>query len=101
MARGLARAPIPKNLCALRGLRVKIPMRLSKRQQALHWRLLKDAMPLLMQGRETWTKAEEDAQRKALYNRALGEEKSLTKMDDDDFDLVLGALKAILEPDNL
>jgi hypothetical protein len=42
----------------------------------------------LMPGRETWTKHEEDQRRHELYTQALGEEKSLTEFDNDDFDKV-------------
>lgn len=76
-------------------------MKLSKAQQALHWRLWKQALPKLMPGRETWTKLEETEARHALYIQALGEDKSLTEMGNEDFDLVLGALRAIVDPTDL
>jgi hypothetical protein len=55
----------------------------------------------LMNGRETWTKHEEDQRRHELYLQALGEEKSLTELDNDDFDKVKAAMLAIVEPGNL
>lgn len=76
-------------------------MKLSKRQQALHWRLWGQAKAILFPELSTLNSQLETEARHALYIRALGEDKSLTAMDDDDFDLVLGALNAILEPDNL
>lgn len=76
-------------------------MKLSPAQQKLHWALWKRACAKLMPGRVTWTKAEENERRHALYLQALGEEKSLTEMDNDDFDKVKAALLAIVEPGNL
>jgi hypothetical protein len=76
-------------------------MKLSTRQQHLHWALWKRVKAKLMPGRETWTKHEENEQRHALYMQALGEDKSLTEMDNEDFDLVLGELKAIVNPGDL
>lgn len=76
-------------------------MRLSTAQQHLHWALWKRAKAKLMPGRETWTKHEENERRHALYIQALGDDKSLTEMDNEDFDLVLGALRAIIDPSDL
>lgn len=76
-------------------------MKLSKPQQHLHWALWKQAKAKLMPGRETWTKHEKNEARHAVYIQALGEDKSLTEMDNDDFDKVKGALLAIIEPGNL
>jgi hypothetical protein len=76
-------------------------MKLSPRQQALHWALWKRVKAKEMPGRETWTKHEENERRHALYVQALGEEKSLTEFDNDDFDKVKAAMLAIVEPGNL
>lgn len=76
-------------------------MKLSVSQQRLHWALWKRAKAKLMPGRETWTKHEENEHRHAIYIQALGDDKSLTEMDNEDFDLVLGALRAIIDPSNL
>jgi len=76
-------------------------MKLSTAQQHLHWALWKRAKAKLMPGRETWTKHEENEQRHAVYIQALGEEKSLTEMNNAEFDLVLGALRAIVNPGDL
>ena len=76
-------------------------MKLSKAQQALHWALWKRVKAKLMPGRETWTKHEETERRHALYIEALGGERSLTEMDNDDFDKVKAAMLAIVEPGNL
>ena len=76
-------------------------MRLTQSQLGLHWRLWKSVKAKLMPGRETWTKHEEDQQRHALYVQALGQEKSLTEFDNDDFDKVKAAMLAVIEPGNL
>jgi hypothetical protein len=76
-------------------------MNLTTRQQHLHWALWKRAKAILMPGRETWTKHEENERRHEIYTQALGRDKSLTEMDNEDFDLVLGALKAIVNPGDL
>jgi thymidylate synthase len=76
-------------------------MKLSRSQIGLHWRLWARVKASLMNGRETWTKHEEDQRRHELYTQALGEEKSLTELDNDDFDKVKAAMLAIVEPGNL
>jgi hypothetical protein len=76
-------------------------MKLSTAQQHLHWALWKRVKAKLMPGRETWTKHEETERRHALYVQALGDEKSLTAFDNDDFDKVKAAMLAIVEPTNL
>jgi hypothetical protein len=76
-------------------------MKRSKGQQALHWPLWKQATAKLKPGRETWTKHEETERRHKIYITALGEDKSLTEMDNDDFDKVKAGLLAIVEPGNL
>ncbi len=76
-------------------------MSLSKAQLGLHWRLWARVKAVQMPGRETWTKHEEDQRRHAIYTQALGEEKSLTEFDNDDFDKVKAAMLAIVEPGNL
>ncbi len=76
-------------------------MKLSKKQQRMHWSLWKRVKDALMNGRETWSKDEENRRRHELYVRALGCEKSLTQFNDDDLDLVKAEFMAILEPGNL
>jgi hypothetical protein len=76
-------------------------MKLNKAQQAMHWSLWKRVKAILMPGRETWTKDEEDQRRHALYIQALGFEKSLTEFTNDDLDKVKAAMLAIVEPGNL
>jgi len=75
--------------------------RWSKPKDGLYWRAWTAAKAVLMAGRETWTKAEEEAERHALHVKALGEDKSHVDFTNDDFDDFLGACKAITEPDNL
>lgn len=76
-------------------------MKLSKAQIGLHWRLWARVKAIQMPGRETWTKHEEDQRRREIYTQALGDEKSLTEFDNDDFDKVKAAMLAIVEPGNL
>jgi hypothetical protein len=76
-------------------------MKLSKQQQHLHWALWKKVKVKLMPGRATWTKAEENERRHALYIEATGADLSLTEMNNEQFDLVLGAMHAVIEPGDL
>lgn len=74
---------------------------LTDRQRWLHWSLWKKAKNMLMHGRETWTKDEDNRRRHDLYTKALGHDKSLTKFTNADLDLVIAEFNAIIEPGNL
>jgi hypothetical protein len=63
--------------------------------------LWKRAIAVLMPGRETWTKHEEDQRRHALTLDTLGEEKSWSDLSNSDVDKLKGALIAIIEPGDL
>lgn len=76
-------------------------MSLTKRQLHHHWQLWQAAKAVLMRGRETWTKHEENERRHALYKDALGADKSLTEFTNADFDKVKAAMLAITNPGDL
>jgi hypothetical protein len=76
-------------------------MKLSARQQHLHWALWKKAEAILYPQSGIRNPQSDSEARHALYIEALGEDKSLTAMDNADFDLVLGKLMSIIEPGNL
>lgn len=74
---------------------------LTRAQNALYWREWSAAKRALMPGRETWTKLEEETRRHELHREALGHDKSHLDFTNDDFDKVLGALRAISKPGDL
>lgn len=76
-------------------------MSLTPRQLAHHWQLWSRAKAVLMPGRSTWTKYEENELRHTLYREALGADKSLTEFTNADFDKVKAAMLAIIEPGDL
>lgn len=76
-------------------------MILNKAQLNLHWNLWKQVKAIRLRGRETWTQLEEDRERHAIYREALDFEISLTQVNNDHFDKILAAFKAIIEPGNL
>ena len=74
---------------------------LTQAQNALYWREWSAAKRALMPSRVTWTKHEEETRRHELHIRALDVDKSHLDFDNDDFDKVLGALRAISRPNDL
>jgi hypothetical protein len=74
---------------------------MSKAQRIMLFGLWKRAKAKLMPGRETWTKAEEDARRRAVTVDALGAERSWSNLNNDEVDKIKAALLAIVEPGNL
>jgi hypothetical protein len=74
---------------------------LTRAQNALYWREWSAVKRVLMPGRSTWTKHEESERRHALHIQALGDDKSHVDFNNEDFDHVLGALRAISRPDDL
>src|ERR1041385_6065139 len=74
---------------------------LTRNQNALYWREWSAAKRVLMPGRDTWTKDEETTRRHELHIQALGDEKSHVDFNNDDFDKVLAAFRAISQPGNL
>lgn len=76
-------------------------MSLSRAQNALYWREWSAAKRALMPGRSTFTKAEEEQRRHELHIKALGDDKSHVDFDNDDFDHVLAAFRALSRPGDL
>lgn len=76
-------------------------MSLSRGQQLLYFREWAAVKRVLMPGRETFTKLEENERRHAITIEALGADKSSTDFTNDDFDKVLAAFRAISQPGNL
>lgn len=74
---------------------------LTRNQNALYWREWSAVKSVLMPGRSTWTKDEETQRRHALHIQAIGDEKSHVDFDNEDFDHVLGAFRAISRPTDL
>ncbi|MFL6416120.1 MAG: hypothetical protein ACJ74Y_10700 [Bryobacteraceae bacterium] len=70
-------------------------------QRRMHWRLWGQVKNVLMKGRETWTKHEENQRRHDFYATAGCRADSLTKFDQRDMDLFVGSAMAILQPGNL
>src|SRR5438105_115432 len=59
------------------------------------------AKNVLMNGRVTWTKDEENKRRHELTAKALGREKSWSDLTNSDVDLIKAALLAIIHPESL
>jgi len=74
---------------------------MNQRQNALYWREWSAAKRALMPGREPFTKAEEEARRHELHVQALGDDKSHLDFNNDDFDHVLAAFRALSRPGDL
>jgi hypothetical protein len=74
---------------------------LTRAQNNLYWREWSAAKRALMPGRDTWTKHEENERRHLAHVHALGHDKSHLDFTNDDFDKVLGELRAISKPGDL
>jgi hypothetical protein len=70
-------------------------------QRTMLFGLWKRANAVLMPGRETWTKHEEDQRRRELTRDAIDEEKSWSDLSNSDVDKLKGALLAIIKPGDL
>src|SRR5581483_4604635 len=77
-------------------------MNATPRQKIMLFSLWKQAKRVLMNGREIWTKDEEDRRRHELTKRVLGREKSWAHLNRrSDVDLLKAGLLAIVRPDHL
>lgn len=74
---------------------------LTPKQRWFYFGLWREAKKILMNGRETWTKYEENLRRHELTVRALGRDKSSNDFTQRDFDKIIAELKAIVNPDDL
>jgi len=71
-------------------------------QKIMLFSLWNQAKRVLMNGRETWTKHEEDQRRHELTKQILGREKSWAQLNRrSDVDLLKAGLLAIIRPDHL
>ena len=74
---------------------------LTQRQRWFYFGLWKQAKAVLMHGRETWTKDEENCRRHEVTVRALGRDKSSNDFTRIDFDKIIAELRAIIDPSDL
>ncbi len=70
-------------------------------QRIMLFGLWKRAKAVLMHGRETWTKHEEDERRSQLTADAIGAAKSWSDLSNAGVDKIKGALQAIIAPTDL
>jgi hypothetical protein len=74
---------------------------ITPRQNAFYWSLWRQAKAVLMHGRETWTQDEENKRRHEMHVRAIRQDKSHYDLTNREFDKVVAALRAIINPDDL
>jgi hypothetical protein len=74
---------------------------ITPRHNAFYWSHWKRAKNVLMNGRETWTKDEENRRRHEIHARACGRDCFHYDFTRSQFDRIVAKMMLIIEPDNL